>query len=81
MENNEILTSDMHKHDTKGTKITVERISVTTIRTRRNTQKHYCDICRAELTVAELDAQTLLLSERSETLELASAAASNIDDE
>ena len=71
----------MHKHNAKGTKITVERISVTTIRTRRLAQKHYCDICRTELTAAELDGQPLLLSERSEALELASAEASNIDDE
>lgn len=68
----------MHKHNAKGTKITVERISVTTIRTRRPTQKLYCDICRTELVAAELDAQTLLLDGKAPTLELAAA---NIDDE
>ena len=72
------VLSDMHKHDTNGTRITVERISVTTIRTRRNTQKHYCDICRAELIAAELDAETMLLDGNTPTLELAAA---NTDEE
>jgi hypothetical protein len=72
------VLSDMHKHDTNGTRITVERISVTTIRTRRNTQKHYCDICRAELTAAEIDAETMLLDGNTPTLELAAA---NTDEE
>ncbi len=72
------VSGDMHKHDTNGTKITVERISVTTVRTRRSTQKHYCDICRAELTAAELEAQTILPDGNRPTLELAAA---NADEE
>jgi hypothetical protein len=36
----------MHKPDAKKTRITIERISVTTIRRRDAVEKVYCDICR-----------------------------------
>ncbi|MBS1768335.1 MAG: hypothetical protein JSS77_01630 [Acidobacteria bacterium] len=36
------------------TRITVERISVTSIRTRDRSQKVYCDNCKAELVPGDL---------------------------
>jgi hypothetical protein len=39
-----------HKHRT--THITMERITVTRIRTRNRSQKFYCDICQKEIDVA-----------------------------
>ena len=60
----------MHKHEKPGTRITVERISVTTIHTRHRSQKVYCDICKQELTPAELISQPLLIEGKTETEEL-----------
>jgi len=44
----------MQNNKPNGTRITVERISVTTIRTRNRWQRIYCDACRREIAPTEL---------------------------
>lgn len=47
----------MDDNKPNGTRITVERISVTTIRTQNRSQKVYCDSCKAEIESGEIDQQ------------------------
>lgn len=58
----------MHKHETNGARITVERISVTTIRTRERSQKVYCDRCKAELASGELASRPLITDGQAESV-------------
>lgn len=50
-----------------GTRITVERISVTTIRTQNRSQKVYCDSCKAEIESGEIDQHPQLPKEKAGT--------------
>ena len=42
----------MHKHETGKTRITLERVTVTTIRRRDGAQPVYCDICKQMIEAA-----------------------------
>ena len=50
----------MHKHDTGKTRITLERVTVTTIRRREGEQPVYCEICKQ---LIEPGAEPLLLED------------------
>lgn len=52
----------MQNNKPNGPRITVERISVTTIRSRNRSQKVYCDNCKAEIMAGDLDGKQLLAS-------------------
>lgn len=58
----------MQNNNPNGTRITVERISVTTIRTRDHSQKVYCDNCKAELASGDLASRPLLINGRAESV-------------
>ena len=54
----------MHKHETGKTRITLERVTVTTIRRREAAQPVYCEICKQ---LIEPGAEPLLLKAGDET--------------
>lgn len=52
----------MHNHDAQKTRITIERISVTTVRSRSGSQPRYCDICRQRIEPDPAEVKPLLLA-------------------
>lgn len=69
----------MHKTEPTGKRITVESISVTTIRTRRRWQKIYCDACKQEIESTDLVSSQQIENEQIKTLRLPPAILSGPD--
>lgn len=66
----------MDHHEKPGTRITVERTSVTTIRTRHRSHRVYCDICRKEIESAGTALPLKIEAERAGPLQLMPATVS-----
>ena len=63
----------MQNNKPNGTRITVERISVTSIRTRKQWQKIYCYACRREIVPTELVPSQQIEKEQIEAIALTPA--------
>lgn len=56
----------MQDNKPSGVRITVERITVTTVRSRDHSEKVYCNNCKAQMESGDLDGQRLLASGKPE---------------
>lgn len=69
----------MHKHETGKTRITLERVTVTTIRRASAQQPVYCEICRRVIEADELPLKTLLQSGETPAVQLLGPVADEPD--
>jgi hypothetical protein len=68
------VTTYMDEHKRRRTEITIETVSVTTIRSRKAPQKYYCKVCGDEVEPLPLRSEQRLLNGKNAVIDVVNTA-------